>query len=94
MAEAKQDAQTAYKWYEAQAEGLGEDFLACLDASFQQISKNPQRFPIRFDSFRRILLRRFPYAVYFDFDDHTAYVYYIFHCSQNLAKLMKRLQGT
>ncbi|MCE0497963.1 MAG: type II toxin-antitoxin system RelE/ParE family toxin [Methylacidiphilales bacterium] len=92
--EAKADAQDAYNWYEEQDRGLGDEFLRCLESAFDKIAKNPQQYPVRFDDFRRILLRRFPYAVYFEYDDISVYIYYVFHCSQNPAKLSKRLRGS
>ncbi|HEV3271146.1 MAG TPA: type II toxin-antitoxin system RelE/ParE family toxin [Candidatus Methylacidiphilales bacterium] len=92
--EAKTDARDAYGWYEEQDRGLGDEFLGCLESAFLQIARHPARYPVRFDNFRRILIRRFPHAVYFDYDDNAVYIYYVFHCSQNPAKLTKRLRGT
>ena len=91
--EAKADAHDAYGWYEEQDRGLGDDFLGCLESAFLQIAQHPTRYPIRFDNFRRILIRRFPFAVYFDHDANNVYIYYVFHCSQNPAKLAKRLRS-
>jgi plasmid stabilization system protein ParE len=45
----------------------------------------------RFDHFRRILIRRFPYAVYFDHDDKEVRIYYVFHGAQNPDRLSERL---
>jgi plasmid stabilization system protein ParE len=90
--EAESGVREAYEWYESQDRGLEEEFLHCLESGFSQIAQKPEIFPIRFGSFRRILLRRFPFAVYYDHDNHSIYVYYIFHCSQNPAKLAKRLR--
>ena len=90
--EAKEDARSAYLWYEAQNPGLGEDFLGQLDSVISEIALHPTRYPVRFDNFRRILIRRFPHAVYFDHDANNVYVYYVFHCAQNPTKLRKRLR--
>ncbi len=83
----------AYHWYEDQERGLGDAYLLCVEAAFLQIVQNPTRFPVRFDQFRRILIRRFPYAVYFDHDDRAVFIYYVFHCSQNPTKLSRRLRS-
>jgi plasmid stabilization system protein ParE len=91
--EAKSDVADAYGWYENQMQGLGDDFLTCLESAFLQIAQNPTRYPIRFDHFRRILIRRFPYAIYFDHDARAVYIYYVFHFSQNPMKLRKRLRS-
>lgn len=76
-----------YRWYEQRQPGLGEGFIDCLEEAYSLITGDPRRYPVRFDSFRRILVRRFPYAVYFDYDDQTVFVYYVFHCSQAPEKL-------
>ena len=88
------DASDAYEWYEQQDLGLGEEFLRCLEAAYAKISDSPEQYPIRFDSFRRILIRRFPYAVYFEHDDQHIWIHYIFHCSQDPARLRERLGKT
>jgi toxin ParE1/3/4 len=90
--EAKLDVQGAYDWYEEKNQGLGDDFLICIESAFGEISRNPTRYPVRFDHIRRILIRRFPYAIYFDYDDTATYIYYVFHCSQNPLRLVKRLR--
>ncbi len=72
--EAKADARVAYDWDEAQVPGLGAESLLCLKSACRQIADAPQRLPIRFDNFRRSLLRRFPYAIYFDFDETTVVI--------------------
>ncbi len=83
----------AYCWYEEQDRGLGEEFLRCLEAAYSRICEHPKNYPIRFDNFRRILIRRFPYAVYFEHDDKTVLIHYVFHCSQDPRKLGGRLKS-
>ncbi len=38
----EEDALAGYAWYEAKAEGLGEEFLAALYAGIQNIQSNPR----------------------------------------------------
>jgi len=90
--EAFSDVTNAYSWYEQQKSGLGEEFLACLEAAYSRIAENPLRYPRRFDDVRRILLKRFPYAVYFEHDNNTIWIHYVFHCAQSPEKLLKRLK--
>ncbi|HYA42971.1 MAG TPA: hypothetical protein VEF34_16825 [Syntrophobacteraceae bacterium] len=40
--EAEADIQEAYHWYETQREGLGSDFLLCVEDGLEKIKKNPQ----------------------------------------------------
>jgi plasmid stabilization system protein ParE len=90
--EAEADTQSAFDWYEEQDQGLGDQFLGCLEEALSLIARHPGRYPIRFDEIRRILIRRFPYTVYFDYDDGAVYIYYVFHSSQNPAKLRGRVR--
>ena len=90
--EAVNDAAAAYAWYEGEAPGLGDDFLRCLEKAYALIAEHPLHYPVRFDSFRRILVRRFPYAVYFEHDDDTILIHYVFHCAQAPEKLSQRLK--
>lgn len=71
------DVRDAYERYESQSVGLGEEFLRCLEVGFARIAENPLPYPLRFDTFRRVLLQRFPYAVYYEFTEATVTVYYV-----------------
>jgi toxin ParE1/3/4 len=92
LPEAVADVADGYAWYEKQELGLGEEFLACLEGAYALIAAYPLHYPVRFDSFRRILVRRFPYAVYFDHDEQTVFVHYVFSCAQDPQKLVCRLK--
>jgi hypothetical protein len=65
--EAENDVIEAYAWYENRRVGLGEDFLTSVDACIQSIRRAPERYPVIQESYRRGLVRRFPYAVFFEF---------------------------
>ena len=90
LREAEQDAQEAYAWYEQQECGLGEEFLRCVDACIQSIRRNPSMY-IAHDNYRRAVLRRFPYLVFYELVDNTIIVYSVFHCSQDPKKWRNRL---
>jgi plasmid stabilization system protein ParE len=64
--EAEQDVTDAYSWYEAREPGLGEDFLRCVEACVLAIQRHPQLYPIAVDEFRRGLVRRFPFEVFYE----------------------------
>lgn len=91
LPKAQEDINAAYWWYENQRQGLGEEFLRNLEAAFARIASSPLLYPARVETFRRILIHRFPYAVYFEHDESRVTVYLVFHCSQNPNKLFGRL---
>ena len=55
------DVEDAYRWYEAQQAGLGEEFLAAVRMVIESIKANPEIFPVVHRQTRRALLRRFPF---------------------------------
>lgn len=55
----------AYRWYEQQRAGLGDDFLAAIEEVFRRIGTTPEAHAIIYKDIRRGLPRRFPYAVYY-----------------------------
>ena len=89
--EAQQDVDEAYSWYEDRRHGLGEEFLDCVDAAIQRISRTPELYAKIYNDYRRALVRRFPYAVFYEYANGKLYVYSIFHTSQNPEKWKKRL---
>jgi plasmid stabilization system protein ParE len=85
------DIDEAYGWYECQRIGLGEDFLTCLDACIQAICRMPEMHPKVHQECRRGLLRRVPYAVFYEYVGDIVTVYCVFHTSQDPDKWRKRL---
>jgi hypothetical protein len=39
--EAEAEIEEAYHWYEGQRDGLGSDFLLCLEEGLEKLRKNP-----------------------------------------------------
>ena len=59
----------AYQWYEKRVPGLGADFIRRLDDTFFLIQQSPQLFRLRRGKMRLATTRRFPYAIYFVWDE-------------------------
>ncbi len=89
--EAEQDIAEAYAWYEARRTGLGEDFLSSVEACSEAIRRTPDMHPIVHESYRRALVRRFPYALCYEYGDGTVTVYSVFHTSLDPNKWRQRL---
>ncbi len=89
--EARNDIADAYQWYEEQSLGLGMDFLRCLEVAFLSIQRNPLIYRCIQNNYRRTLMRRFPYSIFFEQTDSYTVVYAVFHCSQDPVKWHKRL---
>ena len=65
-AAAQAEIAETFDWHEQKSCGLGGDFLRVLAAATEQLTRNPQAFPPARGRFRRIWLRRFPYALHFE----------------------------
>ncbi len=50
----------AFVWYEQQRSGLGEEFLAAVQATRESIAAHPAMYPVIHRDTRRALLHRFP----------------------------------
>jgi toxin ParE1/3/4 len=62
--EAESDIAQTFDWYEARVPGLGSEFFLVLDAAFNSILRNHLLFPEIHKTVRRVLTRRFPFAVF------------------------------
>jgi plasmid stabilization system protein ParE len=77
------DVEEAYRWYEAQRQGLGEEFLLALGGVLRSIRENPDRYPIIYRQTRHALLGRFPYLVYYRLVDQGVMVVACMHASRD-----------
>lgn len=59
------DIAQAYAWYEEQRTGLGEEPQSELTVAFALLAEFSEAGPVVHANLRRLLLRRFPYAVYY-----------------------------
>ncbi|MGL5033882.1 MAG: type II toxin-antitoxin system RelE/ParE family toxin [Microcystaceae cyanobacterium] len=71
LPQAEQDITEAYDWYQERELGLGEEFLRCIDASIQFIESNPEIYLFVHEQYRRALVRRFPYAIFYEYFEKT-----------------------
>ena len=77
--EAAQDIELTALWYEAQRPELGQRFLDELDHVFSRLAESPRQFPEIDPGYRRALLRRFPYGIYFAVEDQRLVVLTVLH---------------
>ncbi len=89
--EAEQDLAEASKWYEERRVGLGEEFLSSVEACIHSICRTPSIHPTVHENYRRALVRRFPYAVFFEHVGHKVVIYGVFHTARDPAKWRERL---
>ncbi len=81
----------AMLWYECQAPGVGGDFLDACDRAFQQIQERPDSYVHVGNGFRRAIMERFPFVIFYEFDDHHVVVNSVFHTARNPEVWKKQL---
>jgi plasmid stabilization system protein ParE len=80
---AEKDITETVFWYEKKLNGLGHRFLTSLDATFQSIQRNPKIYPKVYNEFRRALLPRFPYGIYYIIENNSIIVFAVLHERRN-----------
>lgn len=71
--------------------GLGERFLWHVDECLELIQANPELFEVVYKRYRRAIVRRFPYVVFYNHAGDTVTVHSIFQSAQNPRKWRQRL---
>ena len=90
---AEEDLAAAFLWYEEQSVGLGTRLMARLDDLLARIAETPRQFPEVIPGYRRALLQRFPYGIYFSKGPGEVVVHAVLHLHRNPAHWQGRLTG-
>ena len=89
--EAAADVAAGFRWYEEQRRGLGSQFLDCVLVCLERVRRSPELHERVRGDLRRALVRRFPYAVFYELVGPTVTVYGIVHTAREPAKWQSRL---
>ncbi len=92
LPEVEEDVIAGYAWYEEKAIGLGEEFLRLFYAYAGEVSRNPLLSRKVYHEFRRRLLWRFPYAIYFRIEGNEIVVFGLFHCARDPGTTMAQMR--
>ncbi len=84
------DLVAAHDWYEQRSPGLGKDFVRMVDAAVAGIARQPELFPAVHRGLRRVLIRRFPYAVFYRIDPDAARLIAVLHVRMDFRRLAAR----
>ncbi|GAB5561357.1 MAG: hypothetical protein SynsKO_30040 [Synoicihabitans sp.] len=82
---AEHDLTTAADWYDEQRMGLGDKFLDEINAAMNGLVNQPDISPRYYGDFRRILLHRFPYKIFYQIHDTRVIVFRVLHAKQSHA---------
>jgi toxin ParE1/3/4 len=79
-------------WYGGISRELADDFLNSVDEAISLAQIHPLAFPIAHRTFRRVLLRRFPYALFYQFADDRIVVVAVLHQARD-PRVLRRIRG-
>lgn len=76
------EIKASYEWYQNQAEGLGDDFMAEVESAYEAIAELPNTWPKFSNNCRRFLLSRFPFSVIYRAKNNSIFVVAVMHNSK------------
>lgn len=91
LSAASRDLLQGHAFYEKQKEGLGNYFLDSLFSDIDSLTITAGIHALCFHRYRRLLSKRFPFAVYYRIEDDTALVYAVLDCRRSPAWIRQRL---
>lgn len=77
--EAEAELGEAIAWYESRHRGLGLEFARVVRAGFAAIERTPELGPVVDGRIRQVVLRRFPYTIYYVLEADRIAVLAVFH---------------
>lgn len=81
--EAEEDMVEAKAWYDRRRLGLGEEFILCIEEALDRIQRMPKAASEVFPGIRRVIVRRFPYGVFYRIDPTQIAVIAVYHSSRD-----------
>lgn len=72
--------------------GLGIEFPGCIDAAVPAITRQPELHVKVKPDYCRYLVRRFPYAIFYQYLNNAVTVYSVFHTARDPQKWRSRLK--
>lgn len=76
---AREDLQLAYQWYESQLNGLGDQFLEQIERVLEKLLIFPEHCPVAREPYRRCLIQKFPYSLFYIIELEDIVIQSIFH---------------
>lgn len=97
LSAAQSEATQSAIWYDNRQDGLGEEFIDDLQATFEKVAEHPDSFPYLEHyrgalDVRRCLLKRFPFAVIYLRRPDEILVVAVAHARRNPVYWLSRIR--
>jgi hypothetical protein len=86
------DLRRGFRFYEKKGRGLGDYFLDSLYSDIDSLQLYAGVHAVHFGRFHRLLSEKFPYAVYYEVKDPTAYVRAVLDLRRDPAWIERKLR--
>ncbi len=90
-AEAQQEFDDAFDYYEEKKIGLGDEFAECVREQLDALRNFPKAHAIVFKDARRTVVKRFPYCIYYVVREDQVNVIAIIHGKRYQRRWRKRV---
>jgi hypothetical protein len=90
--QAVEDLMEGFYFYEDQQAGLGSYFLSSLYADIESLRIYAGVHRKAYGDFHRLLSKRFPFAVFYKFDQQTAWIHAVVDCRRDPAWIRTHLE--
>jgi plasmid stabilization system protein ParE len=83
---AEVDLEQTRRWYNEQREGLGDEFLVSIAEAFTRLEEDPERYRMLYKGFRRVLVERFPYKVFYQVKRNNVIVFRVLYHARDYSR--------
>ena len=90
--ETQLEVQETFHHYQDLNEGLGFEFIRSMDATLQFIKRNPFSYQKIYGEIRRVLLRKFPYALFYLVEENQIVILACLHQKRSEIDWLRRVK--
>lgn len=92
LREARREFDDAHDWYESRRTGCGDEFSDRVDEALNLILQSPESWPFVYKDLRCVIVKKFPYAIFYRLETHRIVVVAVFHGSRNPIHWQRRVR--
>ena len=81
--DAERDLRAACEWYRRKEPRLGGEFLDAVAVAMRGLEEDPKRQRLYYLNFRRVILRRFPYKIFYQVIGDRVVVFRVLHAKRD-----------
>ncbi|MBC8245178.1 MAG: type II toxin-antitoxin system RelE/ParE family toxin [Verrucomicrobia bacterium] len=89
--DAQREFTNAIHYYLEKDPQLAGDFISAIDEGLQAIRTNPETWRLLRDNIRRYLIRRFPFGIYYTYENRFLTVWAVHHLNRKPEEWIGRL---